>query len=354
MRLTIGVLGILSLMWFVTGEILAREARVVGVREEKTIELDGIDQLYQELDLKIINGENAGKVIGVKNGEVPLVNVTRYKIGDRVVAEKDETTDEYRIVDYVRTDALALLTIVFAGLILAITGIMGLRAFAGMAFTFWVILGIVLPQILGGRNPVFVAVLASLLIIPVSFYLTHGFNKKTTVAVVGSVCGLILTTILAYVFIDLTKLTGLSSEEAGFLAVGASHINMKGLLLAGIIIGTLGVMDDITISQAAIVEELRSRGKVQQGYELFLGAMRVGKDHIASMVNTLVLAYAGVAMPLLLIFVNNTRPISELVNYEFLAEEIVRTLIGSIGLVVVVPITTALAAYVFGKKDVKS
>jgi uncharacterized membrane protein len=182
-------------------------------------------------------------------------------------------------------------------------------------------------------------------IIPVTFYLSHGFNKKTHVAIVGTIISLIITGVLAAVFVNISKLTGYASEEAGFLQseIGGT-INMKGVLLAGIIIGTLGVLDDITVSQSAIVYQLKKANKKLGFRQLFSRAMKVGHDHISSLINTLVLVYAGVAMPLLLLFVNNPRPFSEVINYEIIADEIVRTLVGSIGLITAVPITTVLAA----------
>jgi len=223
----------------------------------------------------------------------------------------------------------------------------------GMVFTFVVLFAFVLPRISSGDNPVWIASIASILIIPVSFYLSHGLNKKTTVAIAGSVVALIITCILGYIFINLCYLTGLSSEEAGMLSISRSGaLNMKGLLLAGLVIGALGVLDDITVSQAAIVSELVTTAKLVKMKEIYDSAMNIGKDHITSMVNTLVLAYAGAALPLLLIFIDNPRPFSEVINYEMIAEEIVRTLVGSIGLVIAVPITTAIAAYIYkrGKK----
>lgn len=145
-------------------------------------------------------------------------------------------------------------------------------------------------------------------------------------------------------FISLGRLTGLSSEEAGMLLVQRSgNFDMKGLLLCGIIIGALGVLDDITISQASIVNELIKGSEKPKGSVIYKQAMNVGRDHISSMVNTLVLAYAGASLPLLLIFVDNPHPFSEIINYEFLAEEIIRTLVGSIGLILAVPITTLIA-----------
>ena len=198
-----------------------------------------------------------------------------------------------------------------------------------------------------------VAIIGAMMIIPVTFYMSHGFNKKTTVAIVGTIIAMVITGVLASVFIEIGKLTGLSSEEAGFLStIKQGQLNMKGVLLAGIVIGAIGVLDDITVAQAATVAQLKQASEKMKVSQLFTSGMNVGQDHIASMINTLILVYAGAALPLMLIFVNNPHPFSEIVNYEFIAEEIIRTLVGSIGLVAAVPITTLIAAIVFGKKKV--
>lgn len=166
---------------------------------------------------------------------------------------------------------------------------------------------------------------------------------------------LIITGILAAVFIEAAKLTGFASEEAGFLqVVGEGTINIKGLLLAGIIIGVLGVLDDITISQSAIVFQLKEANRNFNSKDLYKRAMNIGKDHISSMVNTLVLVYTGASLPLLLLFVNNPYPFSQVINYEIIADEIVRTLVGSIGLVLAVPITTLIASTLAVRKYAKA
>jgi len=187
--------------------------------------------------------------------------------------------------------------------------------------------------------------MGSLIIIPVSFFLSHGINRKTLSAIAGTLIALTITGLLSYVFVEKAKLTGFASEEAGFLQnIMQGSVNIKGLLLAGIIIGVLGVLDDITISQSAIVFQLKEANSNFGFTQLYRRAMKVGQDHISSMVNTLVLVYTGAALPLLLLFIHNPHPFSEIINYELIADEIVQTLVGSIGLILAVPITTAIAA----------
>lgn len=307
------------------------------------------EQLYQQLEIQITRGSKIGKTINLESGDAYQGSNTLYKVGNEVViayAEDSTGGETYLITDYVRRTPLLALFLIFVVVTVIIGKWKGLSSILGMGVSFMVILRFILPSIYSGSDPVTIAILGSLAIIPVTFFLSHGFNRKTLVAIVGTLISLIVTGILATLFVEATKLTGFASEEAGFLNVfKEGTINIKGLLLAGIIIGVLGVLDDITISQSAIVQELKLANPELKAKELYSKAMSVGKDHIASMVNTLILVYTGAALPLLLLFVDNPRPFSELINYEIIADEVVRTLVGSIGLVLAVPITTFIASY---------
>lgn len=331
------------------------EAKVVSVMEEKEIDsaqLGGLEagkkQLYQKLELLVQKGFLLGQTITVENGNLPMTNTPKFKVGDEVVvnAAKDmEGNNLFYITDFVRRGPLLWLFIIFAALTVLIGRLRGLTSLIGMGISFMIIFMFILPQILAGRDPVLVSILGSLFIIPVIFYLSHGINKKTTVAIFGTLAALIITGILAQIFVEVSRLTGFVSEEASFLQVAKQGaVNIKGLLLAGIIIGVLGVLDDVTVAQAAIVQQLKDANNQLKPGELYKRAMDVGQDHIASMVNTLVLVYAGAALPLLLLFVNNPHPFTEIINYEIVANEIVRTLVGSIGLILAVPVTTYIAA----------
>lgn len=335
------------------------EGVITQILEEKQIQPPGLNQkqLYQKLEIYITQGSRRGETITIENGNIPVSNVKKYQVRDNVIftATKDfEGNDMYYINDYVRRAPLFWLFIIFVALTIIIGRKRGIASIFGMAFSFLVIFLFVLPQISNGQDPILIAIIASLIIIPVTFYLSHGFNRKTTMSVIGTMIALLVTGILATIFVDAAKLTGFSSEEAGFLeSIKQGSINIRGLLLAGIIIGLLGILDDITISQAAIVEQLIDTSPRLSFKELYARGMDVGKDHIASVVNTLVLVYTGAALPLLLLFINNPAPFSEVINYEMIAEEIVRTLVASIGLILAVPITTLLAAY-FSKKKLRS
>jgi len=298
---------------------------------------------YQKLEILITRGSLEGEKMTVEvGGEFQKVGQVKYKVGDEVVV-----SSLGYITDFVRRQPLLWLFAIFVLLVLAVGKLWGLTSLLGMGLSFLIIFKVILPQILAGRDPILTTILGSLLIIPLTFYLSHGFNKKTAVAVGGTLIALIIAGVLSKVFVEATKLTGYASEEAAFLQIAQGGVmNIKGLLLAGIIIGVLGVLDDITISQAAVVEQLRRANPNLSLEELFSRAMRVGQDHIASMVNTLVLVYTGAALPLLLLFVHNPHPFSEVINYEIVAEEIVRTLVGSIALILAVPLTTLLATWV--------
>ena len=351
-RLIIGIFLWLSMAGLAYAYEESAIVKVMDVVEEKEMDFDGIKQPYQLLEAVIIKGENTGETIYISNGEYLAANVRSYQAGDKLVVglEKMEgEADYYYIVDFVRTDALAKLVVIFVVVTLVVAKWRGFWSMVAMALSFGIIFKFILPNILAGSNPIMVAVGGALAIVPVTFYMSHGLNKKTTVAVVATIITLIITGILAVVFVEMSKLTGLAAEEAGFVVSEMGNkINLKSLLLAGIIVGVLGVLDDVTVSQAGVVEKLSQAGGMDK-YGVYKKAMEVGRDHIASMVNTLILVYAGASLPLLLLFVNNPHPFDEIINYEVVADEIVRTMVGSIGLVLAVPIATALAVFWFEK-----
>lgn len=333
------------------------EGKVIQIVDEKMYvpEFSDKAQLYQKLKLTVTKGSLKDKEIIVESGNVPSANLPKYKVGDEIIVSysKDyEGNNIFYITDFIRRNSLLWLFIIFAILASIIGKLRGITSLLGMTISFTIIFAFILPKILEGSDPILIATIGSIFIIPVTFYLSHGFNKKTSIAIVGTIIALIVTGILAGIFVESSKLTGFSSEEAGFLQVAKGDlVNIKGLLLAGIIIGVLGVLDDITVSQSAIVFQLKETNPKIKFDELYKRAMDIGQDHISSMVNTLVLVYTGAALPLLLLFIDNPHPFSEVINYEIVANEIVRTLVGSIGLILAVPITTLLAALTINKKS---
>lgn len=285
-------------------------------------------------------------VLSTNNGSVSALayaGSSKINVGE-MVSYRDEggamiVGEKYRL------PSLVSLTVLFVVVVLLVSGTHGARSLLGLVFSFVVIFKFVLPQILTGSNPIAVALLASIVILMVSYFLSHGVNSKSIIAIVGTLGALIVTGVLAVGYGNLVGLTGLGSEETGFLLDTLPRESFYKLMLAGMIIGSLGVLDDITISQASIVEELKRANHRLRMSELFISAMRVGHDHIASLVNTLILVYAGSALPLLLLFLVSQIGYVDLLNYEALAEEIVRTLVASIGLVSAVPLTTLIASY---------
>lgn len=214
------------------------------------------------------------------------------------------------------------------------------------------ILGVyIVPSIIDGQDPTLVSLLGSIAIILVSIYLSHGFNKQTTVAVISTSLTLAIAIGLSYLVVNWLGLSGAGSEDAYNLQIGLGEIDLKGLLLGGMIIGTLGVLDDITIGQTAIVTELYRANHKMGVSELVRRGLRVGQEHIASLVNTLVLAYAGASMAVFIFISISDLPTWVLLNSEFSLEEITRALVGSSALILAVPITTWLAAQAVRKYD---
>ena len=333
-------------------EILEGKATKI-IKEEVTIQ-GGQQSLYQKLEILVTKGSLKDKKIEVEVGNISIVGQPKYKLGDEVLISYShdfEGDEVFFVTEFIRRKSLAWLLLIFVVLAVVAGRWRGVSSLLGLGFSFLVIFKFILPNIYAGRDPVFIAIIGSLFIIPLTFYLSHGFNKKTTVAMAGTFIALVITGILANFFVEVAKLTGYASEEAGFLQVAKQGaMNIRGLILAGIIIGTLGVLDDITVSQAAIVQQLKETSTKINPKELFSRAMNVGRDHIASMINTLVLVYTGAALPLLLLFIDSSHSFSEVINYEIIAEEIIRTLVGSIGLITAVPITTFLAVSFLSKR----
>jgi uncharacterized membrane protein len=223
-----------------------------------------------------------------------------------------------------------------------------------LAASIGVLVIFVLPAILDGRSPILVAVVGASAIAFLALYLSHGVGPMTTVALLGTLASLGLTLVLASVFTALGRFSGLASEEASIVNLGGAQIDLVGLALGGIIIGALGAIDDVTVTQASVVWELRTADPLSSTRQLYQSALRIGRDHVASTVNTLALAYAGASMPLLLLFVLSKQSLGTVANSEVVATELVRTLVGSIGLVASVPITTALACLVVPRTQATS
>jgi uncharacterized membrane protein len=342
------------------GETL--EGRVIDISETGEKIFNDQHFPYQVLEISIERGSLEGSQIQVLNesgldvNNLTVVNFRAYELGDRLRVYTDFNQEEERffvIEGMVKRQALLFLLILFVIAVLMVTGKLGLLALVGLAFSFLVISRVLMPMVLAGRPPILSALISSLLIIPASFYLTHGIKNKTHSAVLATIVSLLITMLLAFYFVNLTNLTGFASEEAAFVStMSQGQIDLLSLLFAGIMIAALGVLDDVTVGQASVVEELKLANPKLDSWTLFLRSMRVGRDHVSSMINTLILVYAGSAMPLLILFFDGNHNFIDVIELEIVAEEIVRTLVSSLGLMLAVPLTTFLSVFVFKQKNV--
>lgn len=253
---------------------------------------------------------------------------------------------QYSVTDVNRKLPLAVLAGIFAVAVVAVGRMKGVMALIALVVSFLILTFFILPAILEGSNPLVVAVVGSSAIMLIALYMCHGLSARTSVAVLGTLISLLLTGLLGSVFIGWASLSGNTDDNTGLIHGLYPEIDMSGLLLAGVIIGSLGVLDDVTVTQTSAVWELNQADPGMGPRALYRAGIRIGRDHIASVVNTLMLAYAGAALPLLLLFSIAQSSMGTVANSELVAEEIVRTLVGSIGLVAAVPLTTVLAALV--------
>jgi uncharacterized membrane protein len=250
----------------------------------------------------------------------------------------------YAFFDYERTWPLIALAAAFAVVIVAVAGWRGLRGLIGIVVAFAVLVIFLLPALRDGASAIPVALVASAAILYAVIYLAHGVSLRTSAALLGTLTALLLAAFLSWGAIELAHLTGLSEDQNNEVAAYLGNVSITGLLLAGFIIGSLGVLNDVTVTQASTVFELAGLGDGSSRRAIFLGAMRVGRDHIASTVYTLVLAYAGSALPLLLLFSVANRSLGDVLTSESVAIEIARSAVGGIALALSVPLTTAIAA----------
>jgi uncharacterized membrane protein len=282
---------------------------------------------------------------------VPLEPSTpRFAVNDKVVLAyaggNPNDGGSYQLVDFQRDIPLALLAGIFAVVVLVLGRWQGLKALVALGLSFGVLALFILPAIIAGENPLLVAVVGAGLIMLAVLYLTHGLTARTSTAVLGTMVSLALIGALGALWAPLAKLTGLDDDTSTLVSLLNGPIDTRGLLLAGVVIGALGVLDDVTVTQTSAVWELRAANPSLSRLQLYTSALRIGRDHVASAVNTLVLAYAGAALPLLLYSSISGIGLGNILSSQVVAQEIVRTLVGSIGLVAAVPITTFLAAAV--------
>jgi len=299
---------------------------------------------------ELTSGDDAGEVVEFA---VPATafDVPELAPGDEVVLLDVPTSPDpyrYSFSDFQRETPMLWLAGAFVVVVVAFGRWQGVRALLGLAASVAVLVAFLVPALLRDEPAVQVALAATVVVAFLALYLAHGPNLATTVALAGTLLSLALTSALAFGVAAATQLSGLADDRARTLRVTAEALDLRGLLVAGIVVGALGVLDDVTVSQVSLVNALRRANPGLPPRMLYREALQVGRDHVASTVNTLVLAYAGASLPLLLFFAQGDQPVGRLLTSEVVAVEVVRMLVGSIGLVASVPITTALAAYVLG------
>jgi uncharacterized membrane protein len=326
-------------------EVFAK-AKVQSVSKSSTTTIPGFDTdtLSQMVTIKVLNGTEAGKVAIFKNDYIQV------KEGDMVyvrhLTSHADGIETWSVADPYRLDVMLWLVITFIVLIFIFGGIQGVRGLASLVGSIGLIFYVLIPGIYGGYSAVLVSIGVASLIIIVGSYVTHGFNRTTSSAVLGMIATVIVTGIGAYYVVEAAQLSGYSSEESMFLNLNArGAIDMVGLLFGGIMIGLLGVLYDSAIGQAVAIEELYRAGKHLTRGEVYKRGIRIGREHIGALVNTLAIAYVGASLPLFLLIQNATTGVLFIINSETFATEIVRILVGSIGLVLAVPITTLIASY---------
>ncbi len=329
-------------------------AKVVEVIEEAEKEReDGTKYTQQNLRLEAISGERLGEeFIYYGISEIEVGNASLYKTGDRVyidVFQLENGQEEVYVVDYVRTWPVTVLALIFIIFVVAVGRFKGIRALLSLIISFVIIIKFILPQILAGRDPVLISLIGGLFIMAVIIYLTEGWQRKSHLAIISVFFSLALTILLSVIFTAWTKLSGFAQEEAIFLiGIGQAEINFRGLLLAGMIIGAIGVLDDIIVGQIEAVARIKEANPNLSPAKTFSLAYKIGNTHLGAIINTLFLTYAGAALPLLLLFVVNQEAglsLARALNTEAITTEVVRTLVGSIGVMASMPIATFLAAW---------
>ncbi len=349
-------LNILSFLGFAFAVEQPREQILEG-QIKKIKEQGQIDSDSGLLDYQILEIDLDGKTIQVKNQESKDTSVLNsfflYKKGDKVRVQQictQEDKCDYYILGKVKRPYIYTSFFIFIVLVLLVGKIWGFRSLLGLIFSFFMIFKIFIPFLLKGVDPIFSSIIFVLVTVPIIFYISHGFNTKTHISIASVFLGISIVFIFSINYVSKMNLTGLASEEAGFLQVISSgKFDPKSLLLAGILIGAIGILDDIAVGQVSVVERLNKINKDFSVLELYKQAMKVGQDHISSMVNTLILVYAGSSLPLLLLFMNDKTSYKDIIEFEPVAEELIKMMIISIGIILIAPVSTFVACIYFKK-----
>lgn len=333
------------------------DGHVVRVIETGTRALPGVERgsLFQRLEVELDSSLFRGERVEVDWGGVRALNSGGLLTpGDRVllsvIREGDQRT--YTIAEVVRLPSLAPLAVLLVVVLLAVARFRGLAALAGLAASIAVFLLAIVPALQRGDDPLIATVLGSVAVLIAAVFVVHGFGKKSVAALGGTIAGLIVVGGLGALALSLARMTGFSSEEAIFLSVATDgRVDIARLALAAVIVGSLGALVDMSVGQASTTFELAATDPELRGRPLYVSALNVGRDHIGSLINTLALAYFGGALPLVMLLSLNYQPLSVALNSEEMVESILTVVVASIGLVLAVPVTTAIAVWLVSVRD---
>jgi uncharacterized membrane protein len=324
-------------------EVVSSDVRLIPGTDTKTG--------FQTIKARLLEGPDAGSVLTVDNDFLSLKPGETFYLMHRV--NRLEGRDAYTVSEPYRLPAVALFVGIFLACLFFFGGLQGVRGLVALCLSFFFIVYLLLPGILAGYPPVLVAGGVSALIVVLGSYITHGFNRTTTAAVIGMLATVAITAGLSYAATHMAHLSGFTSDEAVYLNLDTrGSVDLLGILLGGMLIGVLGVLYDAAIGQAIAVEELMSAGGHLSAREIYRRALRIGREHVGALVNMLALAYVGAALPLLLLFrLAFTQNLEVTLNQELFATEILRTMLGATGIILTVPIATAVAVWMLhGRK----
>lgn len=309
--------------------------------EKREVPNTDVQEEYKTLRVKITFGDKVGRTITIQDAVIST------NVGDSLYIKYLKTSDGtelYTVSEPYRLNVLLYLCILFVVVVIIFGGKHGVLSLISLVVSFSSMFFILFPELLKGANPLLVSIMIAMICLFVVMFFSHGFNYVTLSAYLGCMLSIVITLFLAHYAVIAARLSGFADDESVYLNIATGgHLNFQALLIAAIIIGVIGVVDDVAITQASVVAELNSTNTTISTKELYARAMKVGKDHSAALINTLILAYAGASLPLLLLLYTSDTPLLELINREVIATEIIRTIVGSIGLVILVPCSTLIA-----------
>lgn len=345
-----------------SNEVETYKAKVLNIlQESEIVRENGAKVKQQNIEVEILEGPLMGqKVVHTGISELDVISSDNYNIGDKVFLSQSKDSEGnsiFYVSGYVRSASLGWLLVFFIFVVLVIGGNKGFWALVSLTASFFLIMKVLVPLVFLGYDPLVVGIIISFLVLLLLVYLTEGWNRKSHISIISIALALLATALLAQIFGSWSRLSGTAQEEVTFLIFSAKEaINFHNLLLAAIIIGTLGVLDDIVIAQVEAVSQIREANSKLPNKKVFEMATKIGQAHLGAIINTLFLAYVGASLPLILLFNLNQEPFlsfSQVINNEEIATEIVRTLVGVIGLCLAAPIATAMAVKYGQSKKIK-